>query len=359
MHFIDNVPREILVFAQLADGQSELASSSSAKPLQLKIGQRKPRPIPRIPRPDDPMPHVFAQSLRRSGAKYPTQMSTKSHSSAKKNISNTLLTRSHPTSKNQPSSKLPWVAKNTDQTKSAPEPPDTPGKRKLPLQDSTDEQNRRQKRRVHPVLPSNSHPKMKDDPRAIRAQYALGNIIPLTEEAEDEKNDFISDPQLVKSPSPLPATLISRRGSHPPTPDTLNSPTETRSGPGLWPEAGILNNPIQSKGLSKSQSRANSVVAGTHGGDSYRASAKSHHHHVSLLEENKAVIRKSTAESLSNRAIGKTDPRFKDLFGTICRGVQFALREILDRKLVDSVLTKSFVENHLAMYLIVKADDHN
>ncbi|CAH7686607.1 expressed protein [Phakopsora pachyrhizi] len=62
----ENIPRQLVIFARRADEQLvEQSTSNGVVGLQLFIGQRKPKPVSRVPRPDDPMPRAVTSGINK------------------------------------------------------------------------------------------------------------------------------------------------------------------------------------------------------------------------------------------------------------------------------------------------------
>ncbi|KAI9609442.1 hypothetical protein H4Q26_007396 [Puccinia striiformis f. sp. tritici PST-130] len=182
---------------------------------------------------------------------------------------------------------------------------------------------------------SNSAKKMKIINQTLSyGDQCLDVCAPIDEEGDED--DTIAENSfgaiINRSPSPSPASFRCKTMTHIPTPETLDSPFDKSSQrKSKVSKLAGPKEPPETEHASKSKSDTSSPY----------------------LTQNKLLIRKFTSESLSNRGLHKQHPKFKDLYGAVCRGVQFAMREALEIREIDKNLTKSFVESHLAMYMIL------
>jgi len=363
----DRTPQELIIFGRRVDGPSSQASSSNMPvPLQLVIGQRKPSLSERVPRPDDPMPRAIPAMLFGDPIKSRTEKPLGTVLSKSK--SQTSSTAHQTTSSALGEAKL-----RKGNLKATKLPVNTPGrraKRYLSSDNNWDEQDLplstksalTAKRKLHSRT-SNTPKKMKmnsktpgDGGERLR-EVGLHTEEPAARDDEEEA-DGDNTFETRRSPSPSPASFRCKTTTHIPTPETLNSPFESmkqlrRSSFAFMDVTNqrVTSNP-EIKVPPKDPPKSRNLAASKGPPETEQApKAKSDY-----LTQNKLLIRKLTSESLGNRGLHKQHAKFKDLYGAVCRGVQFAMREAIDTKEIDKNLTKSFVESHLAMYMIISAD---
>ncbi|EHS64810.1 hypothetical protein PGT21_022193 [Puccinia graminis f. sp. tritici] len=393
----DRLPQQLVIFGRRAEEATVQPSSSNASvPLQLVIGQRKPLLSQRIPRPDDPMPRAIPGTLFAD--------TTKSRN--KKSVGTTILSKSkgqarlpadQATSSSflvEPSSiKAPETypsrpnsfisalrASQKQNVKVVKKPANTPGRRaKQDLSASeheSDNQNsregtesvssRRAGKRKSGNTSRHSVKKMKTTAKTLQYGDQFPDLRASLE--EDEYNDGEEDVntgnsfEVHRSPSPSPASFRRKTISHIPTPETLNSPSEIMNHPDR-PSYTLMDSTNQrttshskAKG-PKDHSKSRNVASPRDLPNPEQQASKAKSDSSSHLAQNKLLIRKLTSESLNNRGLHKQHPKFKDLYGAVCRGVQFAMREALEKQAIDKNLTKTFVESHLAMYMILNSEN--
>ncbi|PLW35622.1 hypothetical protein PCASD_10237 [Puccinia coronata f. sp. avenae] len=391
----DRTPKQLVIFARCVEGASSQPSSSNTPLLlQLVIGQRKLPLTQRIPRPDDPMPRavpamLFGDLLKSGSEKKAGTVTSKS--------------KSHPSLAEQHSSsdlvqpifgKPPYPSTSTSgrisssltkslkrNPKSVKKPANTPGRRaKQYLSSDDDDADDHDDRRLDKKFPlsgppgkrkfqnltsdtpkkmkiNNKTPRDRDQLQDARAPITKTGIIHDEEDA-DMGNSF----EAHRSPSPSPASFRCKTMTHIPTPETLDSPFESMSQPG-HPSLAFLD-------VTNQRATSNPELKGPKGGypkardrtpprdpPEAEQASKTKPDSSSHLAQNKLLIRKLTSESLNNRGLHKQSPKFKDLYGAVCRGVQFAMREAIEKGEIDKNLTRTFVESHLAMYMILNSEN--
>ncbi|KAI7954540.1 hypothetical protein MJO28_004940 [Puccinia striiformis f. sp. tritici] len=396
-HPADRISQQLVIFGRRVEEDSVQPSSSTTPvPLQLVIGLHRPQLSRRIPRPDDPMPRAPPVMLFGDPAKAGTKKSAGTVLSKSKRQAGSAVDQStsspffaEPTSSKARSTYLPKPKpnsfitnlKNTQKRnlKVIKKPANTPGRRAKQdfsgSDNESDVQNsqeasetmspRRAGKRKSGQATSNSYSakKMKIINQTLSyGDQGLDVCAPIDEEEGDE-DDTIAENSfgaiINRSPSPSPASFRCKTMTRIPTPETLDSPFEYMNQPDHSSYAlidstnqkTISNNP-KARALKESSKSRNS--AGPKEPPEIEQASKSKSDTSSpYLTQNKLLIRKFTSESLSNRGLHKQHPKFKDLYGAVCRGVQFAMREALEIREIDKNLTKSFVESHLAMYMIL------
>ncbi|KAA1470511.1 hypothetical protein DENSPDRAFT_879762 [Dentipellis sp. KUC8613] len=70
-----------------------------------------------------------------------------------------------------------------------------------------------------------------------------------------------------------------------------------------------------------------------------------------LEKGNKATIKKAAVDCLATYGVEKTNPEFKELWGFIYRGAEFALRTQMQKKAVDHRTVNRLVKAHAKLYL--------
>ncbi|MBW0476078.1 hypothetical protein O181_015793 [Austropuccinia psidii MF-1] len=375
----DQLPRELIIFGRrVADDVLQPSTSTATVPLQLVIGQRKVRASPQsIPRPDDPMPRASTLLFPQSPKRIVSRKLTNPFSTKKKALTNPTAEELVPVASESMSikcisrsvSKPASVNSAKRPPKLARKPANTPGRRMLESTPAYNQsfnsqgqplqlipQTRGEKRELEHTT-SISTKKIRTIGKVRKEGYQLPDVFDsIVEAEEDGKIDIIDENCFTteRSPSPSPATFKSRQAAYLPTPDTLGSPSRLKKPLGKAPL--VLGDPDANHKPSKTSSdpdQSKDVKTSIHinSKSGQRRSPKP----LSHLEQNKLTIRKLALESLTIRGIEKGHPKFKDLFAAVCRGVQFGMREVLDKQPIDKMLTKSFVEGHLGMYMVLSS----
>lgn len=188
------------------------------------------------------------------------------------------------------------------------------------------------------------------------AQRSL-NLRAPDEEVEDVKGDDDIDLHdcflIERSPSPSPASFKPKpiAFARSPSPSSFSTKTSVRS------QFVKQENRCTSKVRELREHSKESIDPSPDGEGKIKRAASDQSESQSYLNENKLLIRRITSESLKLRGLHKQHAKFKDLFAAVCRGVQFAMREALEKRPIDTNLTKTFVESHLAMYMILNSDN--
>ncbi|KNZ47667.1 hypothetical protein VP01_623g4 [Puccinia sorghi] len=363
----DRTPQELIIFGRRVDGPSSQASSSKTPvPLLLVIGQRKPSSSQRVPRPDDPMPRAIPALLFGDPIKSRTEIPLGTVLSKSKSQT---ISAAHQTT----SSALGEARLRKDSLKATKMPVNTPGrraKRYVSSDDNGDEQDLPLSTKSAPTAKRKLHSRTSNTPKKVKVSSKtpgdggerLREVGSHTEEAavrgDEEQADGDNTFETRRSPSPSPASFRCKTTTHIPTPETLKSPFESMKQLGRSSLAfmDVTNQRVTSnpeiKVPSQDPPKSRKFAASKGPPETEQAP----HAKSDFLTRNKLLIRKLTSESLGNRGLHKQHPKFKDLYGAVCRGVQFAMREAIDTKEIDKNLTKSFVESHLAMYLIISSD---
>ncbi|WAQ84609.1 hypothetical protein PtA15_5A182 [Puccinia triticina] len=388
----DRIPQQLVIFGRRVEEVIVQPSSSNAPvPLQLVIGQRKPPTIQRIPRPDDPMPRAIPSMLfgdpTKSGTKKSlgTVLSTsKRQARPPEATSSSFLVA--PTSAKAPGPHLSRPSSFISNLKNSQKrnikvirkPANTPGRRakehSASDQDSDDQNSRGDAESLSPRrigkrkstnASNNSVKKMKTITKTLRYGDQLTDVRASIEEGEysdyEEDVNTGNSFEARRSPSPSPASYRCKTMSHIPTPETLNSPFELMNQPDNPSYA--FKDSTNQRDTSNFKAKAPKDRSKSRNVESPRdppppeQASKTKSDTSAYLAQNKLLIRKFTSESLSNRGLHKQHPKFKDLYGAVCRGVQFAMREALETQAIDKNLTKTFVESHLAMYMILNSDN--
>ncbi|POW14359.1 hypothetical protein PSTT_03011, partial [Puccinia striiformis] len=345
---------------------------------------------PKNPRPDDPMPRAPPVMLFGDPAKAGTKKSAGTVPSKSKRQAGSAVDQStsspflaEPTSSKARSTYLPKPKpnsfitnlKNTQKRnlKVIKKPANTPGRRakqdfsgsdnESDVQNSQEASETMSPRRAgkrksgQATSNSNSAKKMKIINQTLSyGDQCLDVCAPIDEEGDED--DTIAENSfgaiINRSPSPSPASFRCKTMTHIPTPETLDSPFEYMNQPDHSSYA-LIDSTNQKTGSNNPKARAlKEIQTGPKEPPETEHASKSKSDTSSpYLTQNKLLIRKFTSESLSNRGLHKQHPKFKDLYGAVCRGVQFAMREALEIREIDKNLTKSFVESHLAMYMIL------
>ncbi|KNE96799.1 hypothetical protein PSTG_09935 [Puccinia striiformis f. sp. tritici PST-78] len=393
----DRISQQLVIFGRRVEEASVQPSSSTTPvPLQLVIGLHRPQLSRRIPRPDDPMPRAPPVMLFGDPAKAGTKKSAGTVLSKSKRQAGSAVDQStsspffaEPTSSKARSTYLPKPKpnsfitnlKNTQKRnlKVIKKPANTPGRRakqdfsgsdnESDVQNSQEASETMSPRRAgkrksgQATSNSNSAKKMKIINQTLSyGDQCLDVCAPIDEEEGDE-DDTIAENSfgaiINRSPSPSPASFRCKTMTRIPTPETLDSPFEYMNQPDHSSYAlidstnqkTISNNP-KARAL-KENPKSRNLAGPKEPPETEHASKSKSDTSSPYLTQNKLLIRKFTSESLSNRGLHKQHPKFKDLYGAVCRGVQFAMREALEIREIDKNLTKSFVESHLAMYMIL------
>ncbi|KAH9468609.1 hypothetical protein Pst134EA_009145 [Puccinia striiformis f. sp. tritici] len=392
----DRISQQLVIFGRRVEEASVQPSSSTTPvPLQLVIGLHRPQLSRRIPRPDDPMPRAPPVMLFGDPAKAGTKKSAGTVPSKSKRQAGSAVDQStsspflaEPTSSKVRSTYLPKPKpnsfitnlKNTQKRnlKVIKKPANTPGRRakqdfsgsdnESDVQNSQEASETMSPRRAgkrksgQATSNSNSAKKMKIINQTLSyGDQCLDVCAPIDEEGDED--DTIAENSfgaiINRSPSPSPASFRCKTMTHIPTPETLDSPFEYMNQPDHSSYA-LIDSTNQKTGSNNPKARAlkenpksRNLAGPKEPPETEHASKSKSDTSSPYLTQNKLLIRKFTSESLSNRGLHKQHPKFKDLYGAVCRGVQFAMREALEIREIDKNLTKSFVESHLAMYMIL------